>query len=450
MQKENGFGSENQEMLIRLKEIHVSNLNKEIALLRQSIYDLNKKIQILRDGLKQLNVDIPFRLKTIDNAVLEACIQPNCVITNDRIKNLDNVGQDALKRKEELHFIVQTQKEKIKALNKILVPHLIEQIKTEFEEKNACNELNQTKSVLEEIEKQIEIKSEKKDKMLKNYTNNVKLKLTDIKLQMPDNHKKQITNDTKNLNCNRETFYKLKLEREIGYNKRELIKDYVQKLIMVFLQSYDNLDKILYKDLANELAGDRKDLNNIMDKTVEDEFVNLVKNSEKLILTTDLYSKYDLQRKKDNTKKIFAQIEEAKNQLNEKIAQLNEISNDVNDALSLKLVLDKKMYEYKVGNEDEKIIFNDIMGNINNENVKAQYVGEAYSYAERVNEYKGNINDYKILIDELMKKFPLQNQNQNHGIFNMINNAQNQNNNNNIPQMEDNNNINRINIINEG
>ena len=58
------------------------------------------------------------------------------------------------------------------------------------------------------------------------------------------------------------------------------------------------------------------------------------------------------------------------------------------------------------------------------------------------------MSDYKILINELIKIFPVQNQNQNHGIFNMIDNAQNQNNNN-IPQMEDNNNINRINIINE-
>ena len=448
MQKKNGLDSENQKMLIQRKEMHISNLNQNIELLLQSFNDLNKKIQILLDKSKRLKINIPDGLKVIGNNVLENCMQLDCILTNDQIENLDNIGRDALNRKKKLDDIVKMQKDKIKALKKILVPYLIEQIKTEFEKNDADNELKSTEFVLKEVEKQIEVKSKEKDEMLKNYLDNVKQKLKDIKSQITDADKNKIKKATANLNGNRKTFYEQKLERVVSFNKKNLIEDYAQKLIMVFLQSSDNLDKISYEDVANKLAGNRQDLKNIMNKTVKSKFANLLKDSENVIFKTDLYNKNDLEEKKDKIKNICNQGKAKKDQLSEKIAQLNKISNEVNDALSLKLVSDQKMCQREITGEDEEIIFDDIMRNIKNENVKEQYFGKTYSYAERVNQYKKNVNDYKILINELIKKFPVQNQNQNHGIFNMIDNAQNQNNNN-IPQMEDNNNINRINIINE-
>ena len=448
MQKKNGLDSENQKMLIQRKEMHISNLNQNIELLLQSFNDLNKKIQILLDKSKRLKINIPDGLKVIGNNVLENCMQLDCILTNDQIENLDNIGRDALNRKKKLDDIVKMQKDKIKALKKILVPYLIEQIKTEFEKNDADNELKSTEFVLKEVEKQIEVKSKEKDEMLKNYLDNVKQKLKDIKSQITDADKNKIKKATANLNGNRKTFYEQKLERVVSFNKKNLIEDYAQKLIMVLLQSSDNLDKISYEDVANKLAGNRQDLKNIMNKTVKSKFANLLKDSENVIFKTDLYNKNDLEEKKDKIKNICNQGKAKKDQLSEKIAQLNKISNEVNDALSLKLVSDQKMCQREITGEDEEIIFDDIMRNIKNENVKEQYFGKTYSYAERVNQYKKNVNDYKILINELIKKFPVQNQNQNHGIFNMIDNAQNQNNNN-IPQMEDNNNINRINIINE-
>ena len=448
MQKKNGLDSENQKMLIQRKEMHISNLNQNIELLLQSFNDLNKKIQILLDKSKRLKINIPDGLKVIGNNVLENCMQLDCILTNDQIENLDNIGRDALNRKKKLDDIVKMQKDKIKALKKILVPYLIEQIKTEFEKNDADNELKSTEFVLKEVEKQIEVKSKEKDEMLKNYLDNVKQKLKDIKSQITDADKNKIKKATANLNGNRKTFYEQKLERVVSFNKKNLIEDYAQKLIMVFLQSSDNLDKISYEDVANKLAGNRQDLKNIMNKTVKSKFANLLKDSENVIFKTDLYNKNDLEEKKDKIKNICNQGKAKKDQLSEKIAQLNKISNEVNDALSLKLVSDQKMCQREITGEDEEIIFDDIMRNIKNENVKEQYFGKTYSYEERVNQYKKNVNDYKILINELIKKFPVQNQNQNHGIFNMIDNAQNQNNNN-IPQMEDNNNINRINIINE-
>lgn len=449
MQKKNGFDSENQKMLIQLKETQISNLSKDIVLLLQSFKDLNKKIQILWDKSKQLNINVPDRLKVIGNNVLEECMQLDCILTNDQIENLDNIGRDALKRKRKLDDMVKIQKARIKALKKILIPYLSEQIKTEFEKDDAYNELNQTESVLKEVEKQIEVKSKGKDEMLKDYLENVKRKLADIKSQITDGDKQKIKDATNNLDYNRKAFYEQKLEHAISLKKNELIKDYAQKLIMVFLQSSGDLDKISYEDVANKLAGNRQDLKNIMNETMKSKFTNLLKDSEDVIFKTDLYNKGNLEEKKDEIKNICNQGKAKKDQLSEKIAQLNKISNEVNDTLSLKLVSNQKMYQREITGEDEKIIFNDIMGNIKNENVEEQYFCKTYSYAERVNRYKKNVNDYKILVDELIKKFPVQNQNQNHGIFNMINNVQNQNNNNNIPQMEDNNNINRINIINE-
>ena len=415
---------------------------KNMCKAEKEITNNNEKIELLSQKLKHLKIQfdkklsLKYEIPNLDE-VSEQNKRNKYRTKEDAIAEYIDMKAKYSYQTEKLREAVLIQQNQIKALKKILIPYLIEQIKTKFEENDAYNELNQTESVLKEVKKQIEVKSKEKDKMFENYFDNVKGKLADIKLQMVDNRKEKIKDSANNLDYNRKAFYEQKLEHAISLKKNDLIKDYTQKLIMGFLQSSGDLDKISYEDVANKLAGNRQDLKNIMNKTMKSKFTNLLKDSEDVIFKTELCNENDLKNKNNEIKNIYNQGKAKKDQLSEKIAQLNKISNEVNDALSLKLVSNQKMYQREITGEDEKIISNDIMRNIKNENVKEQYICKTYSYAERVNQYKQNIDDYKILIDELIKKFPVQNQNHNHGIFNMINNGQNQNDND-IPQMENN------------
>ncbi len=439
MKKNNISGNEDEKMVIQAKENYIATVNQEIRSLMETVHALNKEISILRDNLEKLGAFIPRSLNIIENDVLNKCIE------NDKkryTENLDDLGRDALDRKDKLDSIVKMQKGKIKALKKILIPHLIEQIKLELEKDINMDENKEFKKQINTIERELNKLSIKKNNLLKQME-----KYNDDKKKVAQNQLNTIMPKSKKsisiLDRDRKSYYETEAKKFAKLKEMYGWEKYTQNIIMLTLQSFGDVNQASYENMKNKVAehtDEKKKLIDSITKAICEgkiKFETLAQLGENLIFKTKLLELDEINKIKDmvNNK---AELEDFRTIIfNNKLDKLKKSFDEVRNLSLLNLILSGQDFDLE---KLEK--------NITEETRSQNYFWSACQNEWRIESREQEIQKYKNLTNELTKMVPVQNQNQNHGIFNMINNAQNQNNND-IPQMENDNNINQINIINE-
>ena len=428
MKKNNISGNEDEKMVIQAKENRISNLNKNIMLLSRSINDQNKEIRTLCNKLEGLHVNIPDELKVVGDDVLKACTNSDFVLTNDQITDLDNIGRDTLDRKNKLDCIVKMQQYKIGKLKKMLSAlELIPVNESIYKIEIESNKLENIKKQSKLIENKISDLTKQRDDLSKKLNDKFLSCGMQLNLEFLDQF---ISEDKKTLN-NLNGLIKDKYSAALVVCEKsaelESTKNYNRRLIALILQFLGGIDQNSYGQMKFKIAGNDDNARQIIDskikilgqgkidfKSYENDLNNLIGNKE---------TKQTIENKCYILQNNCAK--ERKN-LDDKIAQLKLISNKVRKLSCLDSIFAQQAYNLQT--------------DMNNEidSIMSQMVSSFLT----VEMFDKQIQSFQKLTNTLMDKV-IYGQNQNHGIFNIINNAnmihntQNQNNND-IPQMENN------------
>lgn len=422
MKKNNISGNEDEKMVIQAKENRISNLNKNIMLLSRSINDQNKEIRTLCNKLEGLHVNIPDELKVVGDDVLKACTNSDFVLTNDQITDLDNIGRDTLDRKNKLDCIVKMQQYKIGKLKKMLSAlELIPVNESIYKIEIESNKLENIKKQSKLIENKISDLTKQRDDLSKKLNDKFLSCGMQLNLEFLDQF---ISEDKKTLN-NLNGLIKDKYSAALVVCEKsaelESTKNYNRRLIALILQFLGGIDQNSYGQMKFKIAGNDDNARQIIDskikilgqgkidfKSYENDLNNLIGNKE---------TKQTIENKCYILQNNCAK--ERKN-LDDKIAQLKLISNKVRKLSCLDSIFAQQAYNLQT--------------DMNNEidSIMSQMVSSFLT----VEMFDKQIQSFQKLTNTLMDKV-IYGQNQNHGIFNMIHNAQNQNNND-IPQMENN------------